>query len=401
MLDVPGFAPYLAARALAMFGSTMAPVAMAFAVLDVTGSASSLGLVLAAQTAPQILFLLVGGAVGDRAPRRRVLLASNLVMSLCQGGTAALFVLGQADLALVMALQAVWGTARAFFMPANTGVVPDLVPAERIQDATALVTLSRSIASIGGPAAAGALLLVWNPGYVVLGDALLFLAATALLARLPRLRRPEKPTESLRRSLAEGWREFASRSWVWSMVGSFGLYQGLVLPAIFVVGPVLADQDGGMGAAAWGAVLSVRGVGSVLGGLLLFWWRPARPLLVATVLVALESLFLLALAMTDQVAPVAAVALAGAAGVTMADALWVSTMQREIPADALSRVSSYDWLGSLALNPVGMAVTGVLVGVVGPQAILVFAVVANLAVRGAVLLVPGVRRMPGASPARQ
>jgi predicted MFS family arabinose efflux permease len=309
-------------------------------------------------------------------------------------------VLGQANLALVMALQAMWGTARAFFMPANTGVVPDLVAAERVQDATALVTLSRSIASIGGPAAAGALLLVWNPGYVVLGDALLFLVGTALLARLPLLLRPEKPAESLRRALAVGWREFATRSWVWSMVGSFGLYQGLVLPAIFVVGPALADRDGGMGAAAWGAVLAMRGVGSVLGGLLLFWWRPARPLLVATVLVGLDSLFLLALALTADVEPVAAVALVGAVGLTMADGLWLSTLQREIPADSLSRVSSYDWLGSLALNPLGMAVTGLLVTVVGAHTILVVVVVANLAVRGVVLLVPGVRRMRNLPPAR-
>ncbi|MFF8842744.1 MFS transporter [Streptomyces sp. NPDC015127] len=398
MLDIPGFMPYLTARGLTMFGSTMAPVALAFAVLDAAESASFLGLVLAAQTAPQLVFLLVGGAVGDRASRKHILVVTNVVMAVCQGSTAALLVLGHVNLVLVMVLQAVWGTARAFFTPANTGVVPDLVPAERIQDATALVTLSRSIASIGGPAAAGGLLLVWNPGYIVLGDALLFLVSAVLIAKLPLSRPTAAPEESLRQSLVTGWREFAGRSWVWSMVSSFGFYQGLVRPAIFVVGPVMAAEEGGMGAVSWGMVLAVQGVGSVVGGLLLFWWRPARPLLVSTLLVGLDSLFLLALATTSRLEPVAVVALLGATGVTMADALWLSTLQREIPSDALSRVSSYEWLGSLALNPLGMAVTGMLVAVVGPEAILVAVALANFAVRGAVLLVPGVRRIRNVPP---
>ncbi|MFD5464475.1 MFS transporter [Kitasatospora sp. NPDC127059] len=392
MFDVPGFPFYLLSRALNMFGATMAPVALAFAVLHATGSASSLGLVLAAQTAPQVLFLLVGGAVGDRA-RRTVMIATNLVMAGSQACTALLLVLGHPDLVLLMALQAVWGTARAFFTPANTGVVPDLVPVDRIHDANVLITLSRSVTAICGPAAAGSLLLLWNPGYIVLGDAVFFLVSAALLARLP-LRPPVAAAkESLRESLVAGWREFAGRNWVWSMVSSFGFYQGVVRPAVYVVGPVLAVGEDGMGATAWGLVVAAQGIGALLGSLLLFWWRPARPLLASNLLVGLDSLFLLALTMATGVGPVAAVALLGAAGVTMSDALWHSTLQREVPAEVMSRVSSYDWIGSLALNPLGMAVTGLLVPVVGPTAVLVTAAVANLVVRGLLVLAPDVRRM--------
>lgn len=391
MLGVPGFRAYLAARALAMFGATMAPVALAFAVLHATGSAASLGLVLAAQTAPQVVFILVGGVLGDRASRKRIMISTNVVMAACQAGTAALLVLDHAQIAILVVLQAGWGTARAFFTPANTGVVPDLVGAEHIQDATALVTLSRSVASIVGPAAAGLLLIFWDPGYVVLIDALLFLCSAALMITLPLPHNKSTSDESMLRSLVAGWREFIGRSWVWSMVGSFGFYQGMVLPAIFVVGPVLAARNGGMGAAGWGIVLAAAGVGSVLGGLVLLRWRPAFPLVSSTVLVGLESLFLLAMAVTPQVELVALLALVGSAGVTMADALWLSTLQREIPSESLSRVSSYEWLGSLAFNPMGMAATGLVVLVVEPEVVLITVAAANLVVRALVLLVPGVR----------
>ncbi|MEU8891928.1 MFS transporter [Streptomyces sp. NPDC048442] len=396
MLDVPGFTPYLASRVLTMFGATMAPVALAFAVLGAGKSASFLGLVLAAQTAPQLLFILVGGALGDRASRKLILVCTNLVMALSQAGTAVLIVTGHVNLPLLMGLQALWGTARAFFTPANTGVVPDLVRSERIQDATALVTLSRSIASIGGPAAAGGLLLVWDAGYIVLVDTFLFLISAVLLTRLPLARPVNRPDETLRQSLVSGWREFASRSWVWSTVASFGFYQGLILPAIFLIGPVLAATEGGMGPSGWAVVLVAQGVGAVLGGLVLMWWRPARPLLVCNLLVGLESLFLFALVGTSQMELVALLALIGSAGVTMSDTLWLSTLQREIPSEALSRVSSYEWLGSLALNPMGMALTGLLVAAVSPVAIVAAVAVLNLAVRAAVLLAPGVRQIRNA-----
>lgn len=397
MLDVPGFTPYLVSRALTMFGATMAPVALAFAVLDADHPASFLGLVLAAQTAPQLLFILVGGAVGDRAPRKLILVSTNLVMAGCQAGTAALIVLGHVSLVPMMALQALWGTARAFFTPANTGVVPDLVRPERIQDATALVTLSRSLASIGGPAAAGGLLLLCDAGYVVLIDTLLFLTSALLLSRLPLSRPQGRPEESLRESLVGGWREFAGRSWVWANVAGFGFYQGLILPTMFVIGPALAAGEGGMGSTGWSAVLVAQGVGAVLGGLLLMWWRPRRPLAACNLLVGLESLFLFAMAGSSRVEWVALTALIGSIGVTMADALWLSTLQREIPDETLSRVSSYEWLGSLALNPLGMAATGLVVEVASPVTITLTVAVLNLGVRAAVMLAPGVRRIHNAS----
>ncbi|MEU2757588.1 MFS transporter [Streptomyces albidoflavus] len=401
MLDVPGFPPYLLSRALTMFGATMAPVALAFAVLHTAGSASSLGLVLAAQTAPQVVFLLVGGAIGDRVSRKAIMIVTNLVMAGSQTATALLLVAGDGNLVTLVVLQVIWGTARAFFTPSNTGVVPDLVPAERIQDATALVTLSRSIAFICGPAVAGALIVVWNPGYIVLGDALFFLLSAALLARLPLKRPAARSEESLRQSLVTGWREFTGRSWVWSMVSSFGFYQGVVRPAIFIVGPVLAVGEDGMGATAWGLVIAAQGVGALLGSLLLFWWRPARPLLVSNLLVGLDSLFLLGMAAAFGFEPLALLAMLGAIGVTMGDALWLSTLQREIPSHTLSRVSSYEWVGSLALNPLGMAVTGVLVALVGPTAILITAAAANLVVRALVLIAPGVRKIGNPKPTEQ
>lgn len=212
-----------------------------------------------------------------------------------------------------------------------------------------------------------------------------------MFATLPsRLHASPANAQSFLGSLSEGWREFSSRTWVWVMVSSFGFYMTLILPAISVIRPVLAYHSS-IGPTGWSLVLAAQGVGAVLSGLALLRWRPKNPLTVANGFMVFESLFLLCLAVESPLPVTLAAAALASAGVMAADALWLSTLQREVPQRALSRVSSYDWLGSVALLPLGMASMGFAAEIADLTALLIGIAATNVVVRITLHNVPAIR----------
>lgn len=383
------FRTYFVARAVTVFGGSLAPVAITFAVLKSEGGAA-LGLTLAAQTLPQLVMALVGGVVADRLERMRVLVTTNVVMFLCQATVAVALFLDQSSLTLLLTTQAVFGAARAFSSPASTGVVKELVPAAELQRANSLISMSRDTLLIFGPIVGGVLVALTSSWVAVLVNAMAFAVAGVFLVFLARLRLRRslvRPETTFLVDLRDGWDEFRSRRWVWTMVAGAMVYQATVLPAIFVLGPVLALRNG-LGVGGWAIVLGAQAAGAVTGGLVVMVWTPSRPLLLANVLVGLESAFLVALALDANALVVVTLAAVGTAGVIASDTLWLTTLQREIDEHMISRVSSYDWLGSLALAPVGFAVMGVASDAVDLVAVLVGIAVLNLVVRAVLMVVP-------------
>jgi hypothetical protein len=321
------------------------------------------------------------------------MLAADVVRAASQAALAALLVSGSAQLWHLLALQAVNGAASAFFNPASTGLLPQTVSAEQLHAANALRGLVMWGSGIVGPGISGALVAGVGPGWSIAVDAATFLWSAAFLARLrvPALGQAAERRHVVR-ELAEGWREFASRTWLWAIVGAAALGNGLVAAPWDVLGPVVAKRELG-GAGAWGAIGSVGGAGAFVGGLLVLSWRPRRPLLVA---VAGLLVFPVPLAVLAAHGPlgvllassfVRGVALAGFA------VLWETTLQREVPAAALSRVSAYDWLGSIALIPAGNALAGVLATRVGVSPTLWGAFAVGMVLESSPLLVPSVRRL--------
>ena len=390
------------ARSISFLGSSFAPVALAFAVLDdLNASPSALGLVLAASWVPQIVFILVGGVWADRLPRNIVMVTSDVVMAAAQASVAALLLLDRAEIWHLFALQLVRGTASAFFFPASTGVVPTIVSAARLQQANALLRLTHSGAAVFGAALAGVAVAVVGSGWALAVDAATFLGSAAFLLRIRLPRREPSDRSSFVRELLEGWSEFASRTWLWTIVVQFMFVNGFAHSAILVLGPAVAKEDLG-GAAAWGLILSAEAAGMILGGLVALRAQPARILLVATLAIFLFAPVPLLLAVPAPLGVIIVAAVALGVGVEIFGVMWDTAMQQQIPEEKLSRVYSYDALGSFVAIPIGMTVVGPISQAIGVGPSLVAASAIAVVATALVLLSRDVRTLrrvvPDATP---
>jgi predicted MFS family arabinose efflux permease len=375
-----------------MLGSAMAPVALAFAVLRLTGSTGDLGVVLAVRSVSVVVFLLLGGVISDRLPRRVVLVGSSVLAGLSQAAAAALLLTGSAHLTALAALQVVNGAASAFAGPAASAVVPQTVPAQVLRQANALARMGSNAAAIAGAALGGVVVAVFGPGWGIAADAASFLVAAVLFAGLRIAPVNRGAGTSMIRELADGWREFWARTWLWAVVVEFAFINMAYGGAFNVLGPVVAEQRLG-GAAAWGIIVAAQGAGLILGGAVSAKRRARRPLLAGNnaLLLQLPMLGLLAAAAPVPLVAVAA-ALAGT-GIEIFGVRWITTMHEQVPADMQSRLFAYDALGSFFFIPVGQALAGPVQGLIGTAdaiwagtAVIAFAVLA-------VLFVPQVRSL--------
>jgi len=198
--------------------------------------------------------------------------------------------------------------------------------------------------------------------------------------------------ETFLAQLQQGWTEFWSRTWLWVIVLEFSCVNVLIFAPLFVLGPVIAKQSLG-GAPAWGLILALEGAGAVLGGVVMLRWNPRRPLLTATVAPLSWIYPLVALALRAPTLVIGVGCFIAGIGLTIFGTLWTTTMQREIPSEVLSRVSAYDWFGSLVFLPIGMAVVGPIQEACGMKTTMIGAAVLLGLFIGVTLLVPSVTRM--------
>ena len=391
VLRLRDFRLLLAGQAVSIFGDRMVAVALAFAVLEVGGSASEVGLVLAARTLPMVATVLIGGVVADRLSRRLVMIVADVARVATQGAMAALLVAGAAEVWSLAALAVATGLATGFANPATTALLPEVVPAEQLQPANALRSTAFSASEIGGPILAGVLVAVVGAGWAIAVDAATFAASAVCLLLLRVPERAALPAASFLADLRDGWVAFRSRRWVWIAVAYYAL-ANLMWAAWSALGPVVADRDLG-GADTWGLVLGAMGVGALLGSVVATRIDPHRPLVHVALM---EGLFALPLAFLAAGAPaglLAVGALLSGVGLMLGDSVWQSTLQRRIPQESLSRVSSYDWFASFAFYPIGLAVWGPVAEAVGLGATLWVAF--GLLFVSAVVLVatPDIRRL--------
>lgn len=371
----------------------VAPIALAFAVLDLGGTASQLGIVLACRAVPTVLLVLFGGVVADRLPRHRVLVAANLVGAGTQALVAVLLLTGTADIWTLAAIEVVNGSASAFLFPAASGLTPQTVPPTLLQPANALVRLAHNVAFITGAAGGGLLVAAAGPGWAFAGDAVLYLTGAVLLARLRLPARERLTGTGVFGDLRAGWWEFVSRPWLWSIVVAFAVVNAAFAAGMQTLGPVVADET--VGRAAWGLVLAAQAAGMVLGGLLALRVRFRRPLLAGTIAVLPTAPLLLVLGLQPQVVLLVAAGLMAGAGLEVFAVSWDVAMQSNIPEDRLSRVYAYDWFGSLVFIPVGQILAGPLSAATGVRETIVGCGVAVALATAAALAVPSVRRLRG------
>jgi MFS family permease len=379
------------ARAISFFGTNLAPIAVAFAVLGLSNSATDVGLAFAAWTLAQISTLLVGGVVGDRLPRQLVMIGSDSANFVVRMTMGLLLLSGHAQVWHLVALQAVGGVATAFYSPASSGLVPQTVPAESLQQANALMNVARYAAFPLGAAAGGAIVATIGAGYALLLDGATYATSAALLTRLRiAAAGATAATRNFLRELAEGWRAFTEHTWVWLLTAWIALYFLITYAPFFVLGPYVAKQSMG-GAGAWATVVTGEAIGALAGGLLALRFQPNRSMLVIGLLFTVTALqsVLLALTAPFQVIAVAA-ALAGFA-FSFGSIVWETSLQLRIEPDKLARVSAYNWMGAMAFLPAGYALAGPVAAAIGVSATLWIGAAWIVLSTVAVCLVPSVR----------
>ena len=400
-LRAPAFRWYFLSRLVNLAGTTMAPVALAFAVLEVSDSAGDLGLVLAAHSVPQVVFLLLGGVVADRFGRTLVIQVSNVGAALSQGLLAALLLSGHAELWHFVVLSAVNGTLSAMSMPALAGIVPALVPREQLQPANVLVSMTRSALAILGPSVAAALVVGVGPAWALGADAVTWLVSAALLTpvRLPR-RAYAGVEPSILRELAEGWGFFRRTTWLWVVVLAFGVLNAIHAGGLDTLGPVLAKSTS-IGAHGWGLIMSAQAVGLLVMSVLMMRVQLRRPLLWGMLGVAFFGLPLVVLGLHPHTVPVMVAVFLGGMGIELFGLAWNLAMQEHVPDDMLSRAYSYDMLGSFVAIPVGQLAFGPLAAAFGVRDVLVVGGVAYLTIALLTLLSRSVRDLERVSPTSQ
>ena len=398
--EEPRFRLLFSGQALSLLGDRISFVVLPFAVLSIGGIAD-LGIVAAAASLPFLVVAIPGGSVSDRVGRREVMLVADLVRAAVQVTMAALLISGAAQVWMLAALMACFGTAEAFFGPAMAGLVPQTVPVQRVQAANAALGLAANVGMVAGPTIAGLLLAVTGPGEAFGIDAATFLVSAACLFRLrvDATRDPHEHDAGMLADLREGWGVVRETGWMIPGLRALVAYHVCVLPSIFVLGPALAKRDLG-GATSWAAITTCFGIGAVIGSVIALRRRPSRPLRAAFLAMIVASLQGAIIASGVGTAGIAAMEVVAGIAVALLYTLWESTIQEQVPPAATARVAAYDWGVSIGLMPVGVALAGPASAAIGLTATMRWGSALGVAMALAALATPAVRKLRRPSVAR-
>lgn len=372
------------ARTISNVGNGIMPIALAFGILALPeGSPTALSVVLAAQAIPLVLMLPLGGVIADRLGRARVIAVTDIVLSVVVATMSGLFLTGGVTIALLAGLSFLSGILNALWYPAFSGLVPDVVAEEHIQPANAYLSVASNGGLILGNALGGLLVAGLGSGVAIALDAVSFLVAGLLVLSFRQVSAPHRSGDSMLGDLRQGWRVFISFRWVVVIVLAFSLIVMVLRGAEEVMGPVLALQEYG-GARGWAVVLGMQSLGLLLGALAASRVRVRRPMLFGMLAVLTLPVWLVSLALALPLWAVSLGSFAWGISIELFAVLWFTALHRNIPREALSRVGAYDAMGSLMFGPIGLALAGPLITVVGLEAgFLIAAAIATLAILGA------------------
>ncbi|MCM4081688.1 MFS transporter [Paractinoplanes hotanensis] len=411
-LRIPAFRLLISGRTINALGNSFAPIALAFAVLDLTGSATDLGLVVGARTLVNVIFLLFGGVLADRLPKHLLMVGASLAAFATQAVVAALVLTGTATVPLLIVISALNGMVGALALPATSSILPQIVPADIRQQANGLNRVALNTAAVLGAPLAGIVVAATNPGWGIAVDSATFLVSAVLFAFLrvppPAKAEPapgvigdeqtpgkaavEPSRPNIFADLRTGWTEFRSRTWLWVVVAGFCVLNAAWSGSLFVLGPVVADEA--IGRRAWGLVLAAETLGMIVGALLAIRLRMRRLLFFGVFSTLFMSLPVVILGVYPHLWLLIAGALVAGLMVEQFGIAWETTMQEHIPADKLARVYSYDMVGSFVAIPVGQMAVGPIAQAVGIESTLVGAAVLMTAAVIFMLLSRDVRTLP-------
>ena len=389
VLRVRPFRLLLIGGTVSRVGDVVAPVALAFAVLDLTGSLTDLGIVVGARSAANLVFLLIGGVLADRLPRGVLLVGASVLAGATQAAVAATVLTHLDSVALLAGLSAINGAISAIPDPITSALIPQTLPEALLRPGNAIIRLSLNTSGVLGTAVGGILVAVVGPGFALALDAGSFLVAGVIFAGIRISPDTQQKVESVWRSFAAGWSTFASTRWLWTTVLAFMVVNACWVGAIDVLGPAIADQT--FGRAFWGFALAAFAAGAIIGALANLRLRLRRPLLVGVLCNSLWALVPLSLAIAPTPWIIIPAFLVAGIGMEFFLIAWNTTLQTHIPNHLLARVASYDLLGSFLAIPVGQIAAAPIVSAFGMSVTLITAAALITAACFSLLLVEDVR----------
>lgn len=395
---VPAFRTLLTARIISNFGNGLGPIALAFGVLGLEdATASSLSVVMAAQLGPMVLFMLFGGVIADRFPRALVVGSSDILLSGLVITNGIMLINGSATVLSLAIIALISGSLNALWWPAFAGLIPEIVDEEDLQSANSVVALGSNGSNITGTVVGGIIVAGVGAGWAMVADGISFFIAGLLVFTLRKYGKTREKTEhspTVFADLVHGWKEFSNRSWVVAVVAGYAIINMIFESVFAVVGPVHAKESLG-GPRPWSWILAALSAGMLAGVLVSLKVRPKHPLLIALSAQLAVAIWILIMGVTNWIPFIMISAFFAGIAFDFFFVLWQTAMQSHIPRESLSRVSSYDAFGSLALAPLGLILAGPLTEKFGTSLTLIAMGLVFMAILGVVLSVPAVRHLEG------
>jgi predicted MFS family arabinose efflux permease len=382
------------ARFISNFGNGMSPIALAFGILNLPkGDANMLGLVLGSTTVAMLVMSPFGGVLADKFGRIRAVAFADLIAGTGLFVQVAFFATGDVPLIVLLLVNTLFGIQWGIFWPAMSGVLPALVPDEHLQKTNSINNFFSNGAIILGAAVGGYIVAGWGSTWALAIDASTFIIGGLVLATFRHVSPASAETENtMLDDLIHGWKIFISFRWI--VIGVFG-FSFIVLAWAAgenILGPLMALKEFN-GAKSWSLVLTFEGIGLILGSIIGIRIKLKHPLRFLLLITFSISLYMWAMAKPQSIWFIAFCALLWGISLDLWTTIWSTAMAREVPREALSRVSSFDAMGTMLLRPVGLAIAGPLSIAIGISNTLYFLAIFSAVLILAMLATPAMRNM--------
>ena len=391
--DHKGFTGLAISRFISNLGNGVSPIALAYGVLSLPGATGrDLSIVMAARFVPLLAFMLFGGVIADRFQRNRLVGGSDMLGSFLAATSAISLIAGFSSVWLLALMGGLFGILNAIWWPAMSGVLPEILPKEKLQEGNAVIGLMTNIGYIIGTLSGGVIVATAGAGWGLLVDAISFFIAGVIVWNLPLIGKIKEKSPGIIHDLIVGWKEFISRSWVIAMVISFALINMAFESMLSVLGP-LNFSNPVTGPRQWSYNVAGLSVGMLLGGIWVLKVKMTRPLLITMFLIAVSAVWDFSLAFGLPLWVTIVAGIFSGVSVEVFTVTWSTSLQSHIPEESYSRVNSYDALGSYGIAPLGIIAAGPLAMHFGVHAILMVTGAVTLIAAVATLLVPSVRNL--------
>lgn len=389
------FALVFTGTTVSALGDGLYYIALAWQTYEISNAPTAMSVVGVAATLPQLVFLLLGGALSDRMDKRRLMVAADLIRGLAISAIGILSLAGTLELWMLVGLVAVYAVGTSLFTPAATALLPAILPKEELGRGNALLAFTRTACvRIAGPALGGIAIAVFGVGYAFVGDGLSFFVSALTLLALRKRALPDVARESLVREIREGIAYVRGQRWLFVSLAAAPVGLLCYMGPMQVLLPYVVKNDLPDGARALGIILASGGVGALVGSVLIGQLgQPERRVFVMYVLWSLSTLGIVGYAVSTALWQFAAVCFVAIAGLIVGGIIWTTLLQELVPERLLGRVTSLDVLVSFALVPVSMAVTGPIADSIGARPTMLLAGLLGSAVLLALPWTPSLRAL--------